>query len=75
MESGGKGISSLAAAETRWTFHAFRLIPTGLRGDVTHGAHEIWFKQRLPKDFCTNLSSYDPAGSDDLEEGDQHVIS
>ena len=36
-ESGDKGISPLAAAQTRWTFHAFRLIPTGLRGEVTHG--------------------------------------
>ena len=34
MELGGKGISPLAAAETRWTFHAFQLIPTGLRGEV-----------------------------------------
>ena len=37
IKSGGKGVSSLAAAETRCTFHAFRLIPMGLRGEVTNG--------------------------------------
>ena len=37
MEWGGKGRSPLAAAEKRWTFHAFRLIPTDLQGEVTHG--------------------------------------
>ena len=52
MESGGKVISPLAAAETRWTFNAFRLIPTGLRREVTHGPHEIWFLLRLCKCFA-----------------------
>ena len=39
------------------------------------GAHEILLSLRLPKNLWTKLSSDDPAGSDDLEEGDQHVIS
>ena len=39
------------------------------------GAHDIWFSLRLPKSPLTKPSSDDPAGSDDLEEGDQHVIS
>ena len=39
------------------------------------GAHEIWFWMRVPKSLWTELSSDDRAGSDDLEEGDQHLIS
>ena len=39
------------------------------------GAHEIRFSLKLPMNFWTTLSSNDPACSDDLEEGGQHVIS
>ena len=39
------------------------------------GAHEIGFSLRLPKKLWTTRSTDDPAGSDELEEGDQHVIS
>ena len=39
------------------------------------GAHEIWLSLRLSKRFWIELWSNDPAGSDDLEEGDQHMIS
>ena len=39
------------------------------------GAHEIWFSLGLLNNIWTKLSSDDPASSDDLDEGDQHVIS
>ena len=39
------------------------------------GAHEILFSLRLPEKVWTKLSSNNQAGSDDLEEGDQNVIS
>ena len=39
------------------------------------GAHEFWFSLRLLKNVWTKLWSDNPAGSDDLEEGDRHVIS
>ena len=38
-------------------------------------AHEIWFSLGLPETVWTKLLSDDPASSDDLEEGDQHMIS
>ena len=39
------------------------------------GAHDIGFSLRLPKNRWNKLSSDDPAGCTDLEEGDQTVIS
>ena len=39
------------------------------------GVHVIWFPLRLPQNVWTKPSSNDPAGSDGLEEWDQHVIS